>query len=271
MGFQLRKSTIIDLRGDTVHPLTMAYTAVKMGTMPLLLMDIPTSKCRTQLWHTLEESRNPFVKTIVDYSNNKTSDYNSSFIKAYYESYMPQNACEVLRLSDNEQLKQIPAYGYILPWDNQDVTEILKIRERIALNENRQEGKQIDISAGYTDFGPVDAEKGEIELNRMIRTFKSIKKQGYKEKPYLSDGGIRGYFLTGDDDEWCFIVKAGKHRAYALSALGYQNIPVVIDNNIGMIKRLDDLRFWPQLSCGIFSEEEAYILANNILKVENQS
>ncbi|HRQ18081.1 MAG TPA: hypothetical protein PL085_13475 [Agriterribacter sp.] len=269
-GFQLRKLTLINLRGQIIHPLEVAYTTGKIGLIPSVLMDIPVSKCRTQLWNTLEESKNPFVKTIVDYSNNKASGYDSAAIKAYYKSYVPNNACEVLRLSDNEVLKQIPAHGYLLPWDNQTADEIIKTRERVALNENRQEGKQIDISAGYTDFGPVDTEKGEIEFKRLVKTFENIKKQGYIENPYLPDGAIKGYFLIGENNDWCFIVKSGKHRAYALSAIGYQNIPVVVDCNIGMVKRVNDLRFWPHVNNGIFSKKEAYTVANKMLDVANQ-
>ncbi|HTN08995.1 hypothetical protein [Agriterribacter sp.] len=230
-------------------------------------MDIPISKCRTQLWNTLEERKNPFVKTIIDYSKNKASDYGSAAIKVYYESYVPKNAGEVLRLSDNDIFKQIPAYGYMLPWDNQNVAEIIKIREGDARRENNREGKSFGLSAGYTDFGPVSTAKGEIEFNRLVKVFENIKNHGYKENYYLNDGGIKGYFLTGDNDDWCFIIKAGKHRAYALSALGYQDIPVVVECNAGMIKQVNDLRFWPQVSNGVFSKNEACIVAGKILDV----
>jgi hypothetical protein len=267
-GFQLRKSNIISLRGKIIHPLEVAYTTVKTDIASRVLMDIPVTKCRTQLWNTLEESKNPFVKTITDYSKNKALVYDATAIKNYYENYVPKNAGEVLRLSDNETLKQIPAYGYILPWDSESVDEIIRTRERVACNENRLEGKQIGLSAGYTDFGPVDIEKGEIEFKRLIKIFKNIKKQGYTERHYLNDGGIRGYFLMGDNDDWCFIIKAGKHRAYALSALGYENIPVIIDYNMGIIKRVNDLHFWTQVNNGIFSRNEAYTVANNMLNVE---
>lgn len=269
-GIQLRRTVPISLRGNIIHPLEVTYSINHTAGFPIILMDIPISKCRTQIWNTLEEHKNPFVKTIIDYSKNKTSDYYSSAIKVYYESYKPDNAGEVLRLSDNEALKQIPAYGYTLPWDNQNTDKIIKIRERDARNENRREGKAIGLSAGYSDFGPVDTGKGEIEFRRLVKIFENIKKQGYIEKYYLNDGGIRGYFIIKDNNDWCFIIKSGKHRAYALSALGFVNIPVIVDHNITMIKQVNNLHFWPQVKNGFFSENEAYIVANNILDVENQ-
>lgn len=269
-GFQLRRLFSINLRGKIIHPLEVAYSTGNTSGFSTVLMDIPISKCRTQLWNTLEENKNPFVKTIIDYSKSKTSNYKSAAIKLYYESYIPKNAGEVLRLSNNEAFKQIPAYGYTLPWDNQNAAELIKIREGDARKENKREGKSIGLSSGYTDFGPVDTEKGEIEFNRLVKIFENIKNHGYKENYYLNDGGVKGYFLTGDNDDWCFIIKSGKHRAYALSALGYQNIPVIVECNAGMIKRVNDLRFWPQVSNGIFSKNEAHAVACQILDVENQ-
>lgn len=270
-GIQLRRLGSINLRGKIIHPLEMVYCINHRTGFSTILMNIPVSKCRTQIWNTLEGNKNPFVKTIINYSKNKASDYGSTAIKAYYESYIPENAGAVLRLNDNEVLKQIPPYGYTLPWDNQNADKIIKIRERDAYNENRQQGKSIGLSAGYTDFGPVDTKKGEIEFKRLVKIFENIKEQGYKERYYLNDGGIKGYFLTGDNDDWCFIIKSGKHRAYALSALGYENIPVIVDYNMAMIKQLSNLRFWPQVKNGFFSKNEAYILANNILHIENQT
>lgn len=271
MGFQLRKSTVIDLRGETVHPLAMAYTAVKLGAMPTLLMDIPTSRCRTQLWNTLEAGRNPFVKTIIEYGDNKSTRYQTSALKTYYNSYVPRNAAEVIRLNNHQMLKQIPPGGYILPWDNQSVEDTIKIRERVAQNENRKEGNQMGLWAGHTDFGPVNDQKGEIEFSRLVKISDHIKKQGFIEKPYMPDGGIKGYFLIGENDDWCFIVKSGKHRAYALSALGYTSIPVVLDAGLQILKRTHDLSFWPQVRNGVFSEKEASTVANNILDVEHES
>ena len=265
---QVRKPELIDWRGKNIHPLEIVYHT--NNSAAFFLMDIPILKCRTQLWNTLEECKNPFVKTIVDVNNKKNSDYNSSSLKKNYESYIPKNAAEVLRLNENEKLKKIPAYGYTLPWINQNVEEAIKTREKDALKENRKEGNPIGLSAGHTDFGPVTAEKGEIEFNRLVKIFNNIKKQGYIENPYLPDGAVKGYFLTGENDDWCFIIKSGKHRAYALSAMGYITIPVVIDAGCGFVKRIYDLPFWPQVKNGFFSEKEAFILANNILTAEHE-
>lgn len=269
LGYQLLPATIINQRGKTIHPLALINDKVNLGTFPSILLDIPVTQCRTQLWNTLEADQSPFVKTIIEYSNHSNPSYNLSPLKTYYECYAPKNAAEVLRLKDNNALEQIPPAGYILPWDSLTADAIMKKRKDIARRENKKEGKQLSLSAGHTDFGPVNAEKGEIEFNRLTRIYNSIKKHGYQENPFLPDGGIRGYFLIGENNEWCFIIKSGKHRAYALSALGYRNIPVIADCNIAMVKRSTDIPFWPQVKNGIFSEKEADFLIESILNLKN--
>ena len=269
-GVHLKKSIVIDLRGKVIHPLELVYQAEKTGVASSILINIPVSKCRTQLWNTLENKKNPFVKTIIEYNDCKTLDYNSTDIKVYYENFQPESAAAFLRLERNETLKEVPAYGYLLPWDTQNINDTIKIRKRVALNENKKEGIRIGLSSGHTDFGPVSNEKGQVEFKRLTNVFEKIKENGYKEKPNLPDGGIKGYFLIGESGDWCFIIKSGKHRAYSLAALGFAHIPVIVETNIGIIKRLSDLPYWPQVKNEIFSEQEANLLFNNILNIENQ-
>ncbi|HRP31779.1 MAG TPA: hypothetical protein PKV73_07805 [Agriterribacter sp.] len=270
-GLQIRKSVIINLRDQNVHPIDFVYLNDKRERASAILLNIPIATCRTQIWNTLEQEKNPFVKTLGEYANNKALSYHNSVMNVYYQKYTPKNAAQVVRLPGNEILKTIPAMGYILPWENSTVEEILKIRERDALKENTQAGQKFPLSYGYTDFGPVKDEKGIIEFNRLVTIYNNIKQLGFMEKPYLSDGGIKGYFLVNTDNDWCFIIKSGKHRAYALSALGYQHIPVIVDNYCGIIQRESDCHFWPQVKSGIFSEHEARFFANNILNIGNQT
>lgn len=269
LGFKIIKTAIINLRGRIIHPLEMGYTHASKSPNSPILIDIPVSKCRTQLWHTLEESRNPFVKTIVDYYNQKIVTYKTSALNSYYENNIPHNAAEALRLPEHQRLNQAPAYGYILPWDNHSIDDIIEIRKKVILRENKEEHKNMDLLSGHTDFGPVTDEKGELEFNRLVKVFTSIKKGGYIEKPFLPDGGIKGYFLIDKNNEWCFIIKSGKHRAYALSAMGRVSIPVVIDNTMDVLKRIIDTPFWPQVKNSFFSEQEALSLVHNILYQEH--
>lgn len=269
-GLQIRKSVAVNLRDQTMHPLELVYAIDKPVRVSSFLINIPVSRCRTQIWNTLENDKNPFVKTLTEYAKGKGPSYNNSFINDYYQNYVPQNAAEVIRLPDNKTLKTISPTGYVLPWENRAPEEAQKIRERDALQENMEAGQKLSLSFGYTDFGPVREEKGVIEFNRLVNIYEKIRKQGYRENHYIEDGGIRGYFLIGNkEDEWCFMLKSGKHRAYSLSALGYSKIPIILDVNFSSLKRIRDLNFWPQVIKGVFSPHEADKLATEIIRVNH--
>lgn len=256
---------IIDLRDKEVD-IPLAQSLGRYDSRNRVLLNIPIEKCRTQVWNTLEINGSPFVQTIVDYDKKKVIEYGSSALESYYSKYQPKSASEVLKITNNKTLDESPALGYVFPWDEFTPEEMIRKRKRVALSENHAIGSALDLSYGHTDFGPVSIEKGKIEFYRLIETFKSIKERGYIEKPYLSDGGIRGYFLVAEED-WCFIIKAGKHRSYALSALGYDSIPVILDTSFGTVE-CRDIPYWRQVINGTFTEEEASIFVNKMLNVK---
>lgn len=267
-GLRLVKTKSINLRDVIVdHPLNVLNEIQNKGNSVFVLLNIPISKCRTQIWNTLEIDKNPFVKTIVSHNKTKSLDYESSEISNYYNNYQPNGASDVLRIPNNNGLKNIPAIGYVLPWENFTYKELINKRERIALSENKKAGKTIGLSSGYTDFGPVSEEKGELEFKRLIEVYENIKNKGYKEKLHHPDGGISGYFLIGEDNKWCFFIKSGKHRSYALSALGYTHIPVSLELSLETIKHISTIEFWPQVKNELFTELEARLLVKNILNL----
>lgn len=235
-----------------------------------ILLNIPVEKCRTQIWNTLEVKKNPFVQTLVDYKKTGTSDYKSSPLKEYYHKYQPKNASEVLRIEHNTILENLPSYGYVFPWDTLSVERTIEKRNSVALYENKRNGYKEGLSLGYTDFGPISFQKGEIEINRLVNIYNAIDRNSYKEKVYYRDGGIKGYFLI-DDNNWCFIIKSGKHRAYALSAQEATSIPVILDIDRGVVKSKEDIPNWKHVRNGIFSEKDAMIFMNKVINLPNES
>lgn len=256
----------IDLRGKEFD-VSLIQGFAEQNTRDLVLLDVPVTRCRTQIWNTLEDRGNPFVQTIIDYSNNLIMEYKSSAVEKYYKLYQPKSASEVLKTRGNRKLESTHPLGYVFPWESFDTEEIRCKRERVIVSENRKAGHDINASYGYTDFGPVSDEKGVIEFGRLVGTYESIKKRGYIEKPYLNDGGIRGYFLA-DGTDWCLIITAGKHRAYALSALGYKSIPIILEASYEAVKWKSDVACWPQVRNCTFTEDEANAIVDNILNLE---
>lgn len=250
-GLQLRKFNVENFRDENFSPIESLYrTKAKR-----ILLSIPLDKCRTQLWNSLEEDRNPFVKTLIDYANGELFNYKGSAMETYYKEYQPQNAAEVLRLPNNFILKNTDALGFILPWDINDSLQAKLIRKRVAIKENKVNGKDMDLSFGYTEFGPITFEKGIVEFERIINVYNSIKRNGFIEDILHQDGGIRGYFLS-DGEDYCFIVTSGKHRSYALSALGYKKIPIMIDLIFKCIYYSSGKYYWPNVQNSVFTEND---------------
>src|SRR5690606_34615248 len=77
MGFCLRKTRTISFREKKSHPLEQLYQVGNVENKVTILMNISVSKCRTQIWNTLEVNNNPFVKTLYDYGRNNTLNFDN--------------------------------------------------------------------------------------------------------------------------------------------------------------------------------------------------
>lgn len=259
-GYKISRLKTENFRDQNFSPIEALYRA--QGNR--VLLSIPIEKCRTQLWHTLESTNNPFVRTLIDYNTGKSNGYKDSAMESYYRRFQPQSAAEVLRLPNNRSLKGIEALRFVLPWDTKDSLQAKAIRQSVAQKENKLNGENMGLEYGYTEFGPISLEKGNLEFKRLINIFHSIKSNGYSESLYHKDGGIRGYFLS-DGIDYCFILIAGKHRSYALSALGYDEIPVVMDLNVDSIYYPVENAFWLNVRNSIFTENDVSLLFENLL------
>lgn len=261
-GLQIRKVSIKNYRDKKTNPLNILYNT----SADRVLLSIPIEKCRTQLWNTLEAHKNPFVQTLNEYKNDEINSYEGSALEQYYNSNQPISAGEVLRIPNNPYLENLPALDFVLPWDFRNSRELKEIRDKNARNENSKNQFHKGIEAGYSEFGPVTKEKGEIEFKRLKQVFTSIKQNGYTEKTWLNDGFINGFFLC-DQTEWCFIIKSGKHRSYALAALGSQEIPVVVDRNLELIQDKSNSSFWEKIVNNKFTKQDIDLFYKKILNV----
>ncbi len=91
------------------------------------------------------------------------------------------------------------------------------------------------------------------EFNRVRRLLRSIQDQGYRPELY---GDIQGYFLQLDG-EYRFVVKGGKHRAAALTHLGFESIPVRMRPLFPRVIDGERVREWPFVRSGQMSADFA--------------
>jgi len=161
---------------------------------------------------------------------------------------------------DNIQMGGIHAMATVMPWWNIDPMARLK---QVAQNpqadillgkEALNYGVKEDANYGWQYFGPISQEVGEVEFNRLINVYESIKKYGYILKKKIP---IHGEYLVSGD-EWVWIALGGKHRMSALVTLGWKYIPVTTRGKYGShIVARENMPLWPNVVNGLFSEREA--------------
>jgi hypothetical protein len=171
--------------------------------------------------------------------------------------WRPPNATQALARSGNldNELIHKNRFEYVQPWRTESPDEIYHAREANV----RQFGK----SFGYDDMtledgmflqGPLSSRKGKIEAHRLIKVYDSIATKGYKRSG--EDGGDINCLVLKQGNSFRFLVVSGHHRAAALTALGYESIPIRPVNPLIIEDR--HVAFWPHVRRGeIWNQESA--------------
>ncbi len=203
----------------------------------------------SQGWH-------PYVESLKEYANGKTSKYKDSVLKHFYFVFQPLSAFEPCIPSGllTSNYLNMPNYTYIFPWEVVNPDAKSKSIKRCQEIENRVFGnKKLRIDSGCSHHGPVDEKKGALEYERLVNIYNSISNNGYMRNPG-EDGDIMGTILY-HDGEYRFIVEIGFHRISALSVLGYKKIPVRLITPIVVKEKHID--YWFQVKTGFWSKKSA--------------
>lgn len=180
-------------------------------------------------------------------------------LDSYYATVQPKNAAERLGLSSEDcpQLSSIPPQVLLLPWHTDTVQQIVawKSKERPAI---REYGSPVDApySLGYKFFGPSSPELVLHEASRLHRLLASIQATGYLRIKTGRDPSCHAMYIGG---EWRWVVGKGEHRVAVLAALGWAVIPI----RISQIVRREEVKVWPNVRSGVFSEEIALKIFDN--------
>ncbi|MBJ6137697.1 hypothetical protein [Marinobacter litoralis] len=264
MGYKLSKYgelPPIDVRSSGNHPALLLYQST---TQPVLV-DVPISKGRGLRTLPLDiTSTHPFVlasKAGLSAQNSEQSIHHA--LKHYYTYVQPKTAAEWLGLAEHHHSRlhnEVPC-GISMPWDTRTPTEWREARELFAQSESKAAGRNLSIENGWHFWGPVDEQKLLVEARRIHRLMASLEANGH-HRHNGHDGDIRGIMLRVSNDEWCWQVAGGEHRAAALSALGFKTVPVRI---IQVVDR-KDVDIWPGVISGVFSREAALSVFDRILE-----
>ena len=243
----------IDLRSTTNDPRSLIYHA---GKQPTVLIDAPVKWGYALAAFPLNaEGCHPFIYAIRKAkSSSQPCDTIRAVLRCYYESVQPSNAAQWLGLDPESapQLQAQPPWARIFPWRSSSISARRRGIESAARFDNRQAGANLSIRDGWKAFGPVSEAVLNIETQRLLRLYESIKHHGLLRNNEFG-GDIRGIALVNGDNWRWMQGGCGAHRAPVLSAMGFETIPVRI-YRVVFRKHVD---LWPQVVSGVYSRENA--------------
>ncbi|GGE72242.1 hypothetical protein GCM10011533_25700 [Streptosporangium jomthongense] len=198
-------------------------------------------------WH-------PFVEAYRDINARSGKPrYPGSFLEKYYSTWTPENSADAVAGFANAPaaLKSIAPFTLHAPWMDARPLDRQALMERIIVDENTAAGcPELDAREGYGLHGPVSEKKGEIEFQRLVKIYESIKAFGYDRTQGEGDVTVIGIEYN---EEFRFCVMHGQHRAAAVAALGLKTVPV----SITKVVHYTEISHWPQVYRGYWSQIQA--------------
>lgn len=208
-------------------------------------------------------SSNPYYLTARQYADDSSLTYRDSALKIYYEAFIPSCAAELLEVQA-ASLKDMSPIEAAVPWVTVSGPGVRNKRVRRSLRHSKKMGMPLSPEDGDYSIGPFSQAKGEMEFERLAQVVDSIRDVGYQPSSPFANIVCNVYERDGD---WMLLVKSGTHRVAALKALGYERVPVIVNNK--KMVRVEDVRSWPGVVSGHFSESEARNLFERVFAGED--
>lgn len=177
-------------------------------------------------------------------------------LDAYYKTWRPESAAEILGLPSSHELAKFPALAAIFPWFRMTPGAYLEAME-IGIKGYFLQNNMADwgLADGHTQWGPVSKRKLESEVNRFDRIVKFV--GGMNDKLERCPP-ILGVLLENDETgEWVFDIRDGLHRAAIFSAFGMERVRVQTVPDISPTVKRSESASWPRVQDGLFTEGEA--------------
>lgn len=222
-----------------------------------LLVDVPTNQTISHLTCFTPES-NPFSTALKAYEQSGIESLRSNLMR-YYRNNAYETVADIWALKSS-RLSALPAMSVVMPWAKEDHEKKL---ERIAMKTNSgqylsREAASLGLDPaydyGWQFFGPASPSLIDLECNRLVSVYESVKKQGYKP---VKNGHMHGYVLANSQGSKLVVV-GGKHRYAALIALGFETIPVIIKSKVTpLCVNRDKMEDWPHVNDGTYKCSEA--------------
>lgn len=271
LGFEIRRKTVLKPETECpenrdLHPLeAVCRTPWERSTE---IWVEPGKVINSSGFTFSPRGNHAYVQTIKEYINGTNTEYEGSKLEQYYHNFKPANLGELMlgRTNKNGKLWELPPVDLGIPFIYFNTfDEVIGTALHWIKSENSRENLDCtDLILGSQSFGPTDTKKGIVEFNRLARVCESIMGKGFEREDKDTDG-IKGYLLRRDED-YRVMIYGGHHRTAALSALGFQKIPVKLRTNFVIDEK--DVKYWPLVSSGVWSETTALEYMNNLFRFE---
>jgi hypothetical protein len=256
-GLRIRRvgSEVIDLRQETADPLEASYWA---GPRHQAVIDVPLADClilHANAFRCVAGHGNPFVATLERYDDVGCVLEARSPLRAFFDTWRPRHAADVLGIEPSRahvSLRRSDPLAYVLPWDGMSLEEMMAERRAFIRRDHKKAGRSLNPAAGWKAWGPCSEALIEFEVRRLVDVFQSIRTLGFRRSDG-PDGDIEAVVLRADGENR-YLVSPGHHRAAALAALGYAEVPLRLS---GIVVRREDVGAWPGVRKGLFTEEIA--------------
>lgn len=235
LGYKVTRQS--PTKASEIMPLAHPTDAIYQQTN--VTFEVPLSKCYYPYYFSYAlDGWHPFVLTLLQYKKNPDIQYSDTVLHDYYQKFQPKNLLEFYfetdpptgHVAQTLERLTLPPHEPFMPWD-----------PSIPLLSGE---KGLESHHGSQGYGPVTDEKGQLEFERLVKTYESIKAHGFIPD-YGHDGDIKGYFLINNDNDYRFIIRAGLHRVAALSVLEFSNIRVKFKPNFPRVIYLANVARWP--------------------------
>ncbi|TGG95262.1 hypothetical protein E4656_02245 [Natronospirillum operosum] len=201
------------------------------------------------------ESCHPLVATAAHYHAGRSDRYEGSPLELYYNLVRPRSVAEILGLEgrfSQWRLNWLPPLFADVPWRRAPSFHVWRRNIKTMRRDAAQHGVRV-TGRSWNFAGPTDAEVASLEWHRVCSLVDSIAEHGYDASK--ANDHIGGALLVRGK-EYSLLVKGGQHRAAALAALGYEEIPVIIRQDAGVIRR-EEVDTWPAVRSGVLTRTQA--------------
>ena len=269
-GIKLSRNKIPELSNPIEygchHPCALQYKYFNR----LSLLRVPLSMGRTSRWFDLSENSldPPLISLRTALSRNldvnELCDYLNRELKIYYDLVTPLNAAASVGIDNASDflLSEYPPWASVLPWDADSVEDKFRTFPVSVKADRLKSGFKINSNDPIKIMEIDKLSSLDSHVVQFSKLLTSITKHG------MLQGGKYGYisaFILVDSGDWRWILGGeGNHRAIVASALGYNELDVLVE---GIIRK-EDVEWWPNVCNGLYTKHQAEKVFNDIFNAK---